>query len=128
LRLNEPACGAGGMVIAYADALQSAVLNYQDSMHAICVDIDARCVHMTYLQLVLLHITAIVVHGNALSMEEWSRWYTPAHIMRYGRDLQPHRSCSRVGVRMSKLVDHLETCPICCSASPRRNENLDTVE
>src|SRR5471032_2979351 len=50
LRLNEPACGAGGMVIAYADALQSAGLNYQDSMHAICVDVDVRCVHMTYLR------------------------------------------------------------------------------
>jgi hypothetical protein len=81
LRLNEPACGAGGMVIAYADALQSAGLNYQDSMHAICVDVDVRCVYMTYLQLALLHIPAIVVHGNALSMEQWSHWYTPAHVM-----------------------------------------------
>jgi len=81
LRLNEPACGAGGMVIAYADALQSAGLNYQDSMHAICVDVDAKCVYMTFLQLALLHIPAIVVHGNALSMEQWSHWYTPAHVM-----------------------------------------------
>jgi hypothetical protein len=81
LRLNEPACGAGGMVIAYADALQSVGLNYQVAMHAICVDIDARCVHMTYLQLALLHIPAIVAHGNALSMEQWSHWYTPAHVM-----------------------------------------------
>jgi type I restriction-modification system DNA methylase subunit len=49
LRLHEPACGAGGMVIAYADALRAAGLNYQTSMHAICIDVDARCVHMTYL-------------------------------------------------------------------------------
>lgn len=40
--LNEPACGAGGMVIAYADALLGAGINYQKSMHAICVDIDSR--------------------------------------------------------------------------------------
>lgn len=39
--LNEPACGAGGMVIAYADALLGAGINYQKSMHAICVDIDS---------------------------------------------------------------------------------------
>ena len=81
LRLNEPACGAGGMVIAYADALLDAGINYQNSMHAICVDIDPRCVHMAYLQLSLLHIPGVVVHGNALSLEEWGHWYTPAHIL-----------------------------------------------
>lgn len=36
---------------------------------------------MTYLQLSLLHIPAVVVHGNALSLEEWGHWYTPAHIL-----------------------------------------------
>ncbi|MDF0506900.1 N-6 DNA methylase [Burkholderia cenocepacia] len=81
ITLMEPACGAGGMVVAYADALLGAGINYQKAMHAICVDVDPRCVHMTYLQLSLLHIPAIVVHGNALSMEEWSHWYTPAHIV-----------------------------------------------
>lgn len=79
--LLEPACGAGGMVIAMAEALQHAGLKYQQAMHATCIDIDARCVHMTYLQLSLLHIPAIVLHGNSLTNEVWSRWYTPAHIL-----------------------------------------------
>jgi hypothetical protein len=79
--LSEPACGAGGMVIAMADALQQAGPNYQSAMHATCIDIDPRCVHMTYLQLSLLHIPAVVLHGNALSLQVWSRWYTPAHVL-----------------------------------------------
>jgi hypothetical protein len=79
--LMEPACGAGGMVIAMADAAKQAGLNYQRDMHAIGIDIDVRCVHMTYVQLSLLHIPAIVLHGNSLSHEVWSRWYTPAHVM-----------------------------------------------
>lgn len=79
--LMEPTCGAGGMVIAMADALRTAGLNYQQSMHATCVDIDLRCVHMTYLQLSLLHVPAVVVHGNSLSLEVWSRWHTPAHVL-----------------------------------------------
>jgi hypothetical protein len=29
----------------------------------------------------MLHIPAVVVHGNALTLEEHSRWLTPAHIM-----------------------------------------------
>lgn len=81
VRIQEPACGAGGMVIACADALHSAGHNYQQTMHATCIDIDPRCVHMTYLQLSLLHIPAIVVHGNALTLEEWAHWFTPAHVL-----------------------------------------------
>lgn len=77
----EPACGAGGMVIAVADALDQAGLNRQGAMHATCIDIDARCVHMTYLQASLLHIPAIVLHGNSLSGEVWNCWYTPAHVL-----------------------------------------------
>jgi signal transduction histidine kinase len=42
---------------------------------------DVPCVHMSYLQLALLHIPAIVVHGNTLSVQEWSHWYTPAHVL-----------------------------------------------
>lgn len=79
--VEEPACGAGGMVIACADALHDVGHNYQQTMHATCIDIDARCVHMAYLQLTLLHIPAIVVHGNALSVESWATWFTAAHIL-----------------------------------------------
>lgn len=81
LRMQEPACGAGGMVDATAESLAAAGHNYQQTMHATCVDIDPVCVHMTYLQLSLLHIPAIVVHGNTLTGEVWGVWYTPAHIM-----------------------------------------------
>lgn len=77
----EPACGAGGMVVALADALHEADVNYQRRLHVTCIDIDLRCVHMTYLQASLLHIPAVVVHGNALSGEEWGRWYTLAQVL-----------------------------------------------
>jgi len=81
IRLQEPACGAGGMVIAVADSLNDAGHNYQQAMHATCIDIDPCCVHMAYIQLSLLHIPAVVVHGNALSLDVWGMWYTPAHVI-----------------------------------------------
>ena len=77
----EPAVGAGGMVIATAQAFADKGINYQQAMHATCIDIDATAVHMAYVQLTLLHIPAIVVHGNALSMEQWGYWLTPAHVL-----------------------------------------------
>jgi hypothetical protein len=46
-------------VIALADEMKRVGVNYQQH----------------------LHVTAVNVHGNSLSIEEHSRWYTPAHIM-----------------------------------------------
>lgn len=81
ITVNEPACGAGGMVIAFAEALRDQGVNYHNSMHAIAQDIDATAVHMAYVQLSLLHIPAIVVHGNSLTVTEWDHWATPAHVL-----------------------------------------------
>lgn len=80
VRVMEPAVGAGGMVIATAEAFAEGI-NYQQAMHATCIDIDATAVYMAYIQLSLLHIPAIVVHGNALSNEQWGYWFTPAHVL-----------------------------------------------
>lgn len=91
----ELACGAGGMVVAMADALHQAKVNYQRHLHVTCIDIDLRCVHMTYLLASLLHIPAIMLHGNALSGETWDRWYTPAHVLgEWGRRLAVHRQAT----------------------------------
>ncbi len=81
MRVQEPACGAGGMVIAVAESLHDAGHNYQQAMHATCIDIDPCCVHMAFVQLSLLHIPAVIVHGNALTLDVWGLWYTPAHVL-----------------------------------------------
>ena len=36
---------------------------------------------MNFLQLSLLHVPAVVIHGNTLTLQAWSHWYTPAHIL-----------------------------------------------
>lgn len=79
--VNEPACGAGAMMIAFADAMRGKGYNPQTQMHATCQDIDSRGVHMCYLHLSLLHIPAVVVLGNTLTVESREVWYTPAHIL-----------------------------------------------
>jgi hypothetical protein len=81
IRLNEPAAGAGAMVIAMAESLQEQQINYQQHLHVIAQDVDSRAVHMAYLQFSLLHIPAVVILGNTLTLEEREHWYTPAHIL-----------------------------------------------
>lgn len=81
LTLQEPASGAGGMIIAAAHVLADASINYQQAIHVTAIDVDRRCAHMTFLQLALLHVPAVVIQGNALTLETVETWYTPAHIL-----------------------------------------------
>lgn len=86
LTLHEPTCGSGGMVLACADVLYNDYhFNISRNLLVECGDIDARCVHMSYLQLGLAGIPAVIFHRDALSLETWDRWETPAYIMQYSR-------------------------------------------
>ena len=77
----EPCIGSGGMALGAAKAMANRKLNYQTQMLVTGIDIDIKCVQMAYLQLSLMGIPAVIVHGNSLTNEEWSRWYTPAYIL-----------------------------------------------
>ena len=79
--VNEPASGSGATIIAMMLAMQDRGLNYQRHVHVIATDLDSTAAMMTYVQLSLMHVPAVIVHGNTLSLEEYSHWYTPAHIM-----------------------------------------------
>lgn len=77
----EPACGAGAMVLGLAKGIAKAKLDYRTGLVVTAVDNDIRCVYMCYTQLSLYGIPAVVIHGDSLRMEEWSRWYTPAYML-----------------------------------------------
>jgi N-6 DNA Methylase len=77
----EPAVGSGAMVIALAEAMREAGINYQEHLHVRAVDIDLKCVHMAYVQFSLLGIPAIITHGNSLALKEYSHWHTPMHVI-----------------------------------------------
>jgi type I restriction-modification system DNA methylase subunit len=81
IRAQEPACGSGAMVIALAEAMKDAGHSYQQCLHVTAIDIDRRAVHMAYIQFALLHIPAVILEGNTLSLEFRDEWKTPAHIL-----------------------------------------------
>lgn len=81
ITLSEPTCGGGALIIAAAETIKNLELNYQETMLVTAIDLDIKAVHMCYLQLSLLGIPAIVLHGNTLSMEIYSQWKTPAYIL-----------------------------------------------
>lgn len=73
LKINEPATGSGGMIIAAFNELKDADREW---VHFTAQDIDIRCFFMTYIQLFLLGISAEVILGNTLAVEELKVWQT----------------------------------------------------
>ena len=86
ITVNDPCCGGGGMLMAALDVLKNDYhINYTRNCFIDCGDIDRRCVYMTYLQLSLAGVPAIVKHQDAISRELWSVWRTPAYVFQYPR-------------------------------------------
>lgn len=81
ITLNEPACGSGGMIIAYADVLHSKGINYQEKLRVVCNDLDYDVVKMAYIQLSLLGIDAIIMQGNTITLKMNEVWYTPMNLI-----------------------------------------------
>ena len=83
ITINEPTCGSGGMVLAMIESLRNKGVNYAERVVVICSDIDMRCVYMTYLQLSLAGVPAIIYNQNSLNLETWDEWYTPGYLLNY---------------------------------------------
>jgi type I restriction-modification system DNA methylase subunit len=77
ITLDEPTCGAGGMVIAAAKVLLDRGYNPQTQLLVQCTDLDPVAARMCYVQLSLLGIPACVRIGNSLSQKITREMYTP---------------------------------------------------
>ena len=81
ISVMEPACGSGAMILGFVQAVRDHGYNHSQQILVSAIDIDIKCVYMCYVQLSLYGIPAVVTHGNSLTMEEWSHWYTPTYVI-----------------------------------------------
>jgi hypothetical protein len=128
ITLQEPAVGAGGIVIAAAHALHDEKINYQQCLHVTATDIDTTAVHMTYIQLSLLHVPALVIHGNSLALTEWDHWVTPAHVLGMWDHRLRRREAERPGpAAVPKLPEH-EDRAVAVAEAPPATQVVDLAE
>jgi len=74
----EPACGAGGMIIAAADVIEQKGFDIGRQLYVDGTDISPLCFRMSYLQASLRGIPATIRRGNTLSGEIFEAALTPA--------------------------------------------------
>lgn len=93
--VSDPASGAAGMIVAYAEYLLEAGYNPSEHMFGSCIDIDPIAADMAFIQLSLLGIPAEVVTGNTLTMQLNRVRYTPVYyINNFGKRLDDQRRIS----------------------------------
>ncbi|AYZ18711.1 MULTISPECIES: N-6 DNA methylase [Klebsiella] len=81
ITLSEPACGAGCMVLAFADVLNQAGYASYRYLWVSATDIDPLAAGMAYIQLSLCGVAGEVVIGNALFDERRRVLLTPGHYL-----------------------------------------------
>ncbi|TPV23719.1 N-6 DNA methylase [Pantoea anthophila] len=79
ITLQEPASGAGCMVIAFAEEFAQRGYTVSEQLWVSVTDVDPLAANMSYIQLSLCGIAAEVVTGNALTLERRRTLYTPLH-------------------------------------------------
>lgn len=91
LTVADPAAGAGGMLVAFADELEGRGFDYANWACMYAQDIDPTCARMAYIQLSLIGAPAVVTCGDTLRNTSSWTWETPA----YASTLMGHRLRNR---------------------------------
>ncbi|MGC6586192.1 N-6 DNA methylase [Paenibacillus sp. Dod16] len=88
VNVNDPACGAGATLIAFANEARSRGINFQQSILFTAQDIDRTAALMCYVQLSLLGCGGYVIIGDSLrnpatesDLDGPDVWYTPLYFM-----------------------------------------------
>ena len=127
MTVNEPACGAGGMILAIAGELQAKGYDTYRNIFVQCWDIDRKCAMMTFVQLSLYDIPAQVIWGDTLTLKPNEIFYTPAYFL--FEQLKKERKltvplCDICGneikeIKKSELNPKLKICSQCYSTEQK---------
>lgn len=134
--VNDPACGAGALLIAFANEClkPERSINYQTSVLFVAQDIDLLAGCMCYIQLSLLGCPGYVVIANTLSNPSTSIdrrglipvpgsnvWYTPMLF----RDVWNWR---RIFVQLNEMIPASAPRVDAAEPAPPENAAIETIE
>lgn len=119
VKIHEPACGSGAMVIAFHEVAKSQGWSHRTYYEL--QDLDDRAFRMAYIQCSLLGLSAIVKRGNTLSMGFDRAWPTPTYIInKYNNQMDANNEEAKPFVEGSTIAT-----PACKSAVEEAVMQLD---
>lgn len=135
ISVSDPACGAGALLIAFANVCREKKLNFQQHCLFIAQDIDVLAGMMCYIQLSLMGCPGHVIVDNTLTkpamfyderallpVDGTNVWTTP---MMYSDTWQIRQIAARMDLMMNrksmaseKVIEKLKTAPISKEPEP----------
>ena len=79
--IDEPAAGAGGMLLAVADVIEGKGHRPETTIWVEATELSRPTFYMCYIQLAARGLSGIVFCGNSLSMEMFTKAFLPATSM-----------------------------------------------
>ncbi len=107
ISVNDPCCGAGALLVAFANECRRQEINFQTSVLFVAQDIDITAALMCYIQLSLLGCAGYVIIGNTLTtpptepLHNQNVWYTPM----YFRDIWQWRTAIKAIKHMTGAIE-----------------------
>lgn len=96
ISVSDPACGAGALLIAFANSARAHGVNYQEKVLFVAQDIDATAAKMCYIQLTLLGCSACIIIGDSLVKPGFHPdnevYYTPMYFLNSWRFCEKTRN------------------------------------
>lgn len=92
IKVSEPCCGAGGMILALAETMLKNDINPQQYMIFQGIDIDINCCRMSFIQTSLMGLVGEILHGDTISLKIWQKFITPMtllHMNNYKKFREP---------------------------------------
>lgn len=89
ITVMEPACGSGGMILAFANVAFAAGVDVPNKICFYAIDVNPLCCQMAYINLACAGLPAVIYHGDSLSNEMWDVFLTPAYL----NHCWPHKLC-----------------------------------
>lgn len=119
--MNDPCCGSGGMPLAYAQAFRAAGFQPETELLIVAQDLGDIPARMTYLQLSLRGLAAVVLNMNSFIPDTvfWKR-YTPVFFWQNWPSRLGKRSDHSSTIPASNAID-CESKEIVAESKPKRN-------
>lgn len=87
--VQEPAAGAGGMLLAVADVIESKGYDLETQVWIEATELSRSTYHICYVQCAARGLAGRIIHGNSLSLETYSTAFTAAASAFFAKNGDP---------------------------------------
>ncbi|MEO1139399.1 MAG: N-6 DNA methylase [Pseudomonadota bacterium] len=124
--VQEPAAGAGGMLLALADVIEAQGFNLETQVWIEATELSRSTFHMCFIQCAARGLAGRIIHGNSLSLETFGLAFTAAAPMFFAENGDPFAKQKAEAAAKAKMAQEVESRAY--EDRARRLEDMKTAQ